>query len=425
MVELNDLTACEIAQGISGNKFRAEDVVRSCCDRIDRHEPEILAWECLDRDSALAAARHIDAGARHGLLCGVPFGIKDIFDTADMPTGYGSPIYGGHRPAGDAATVALSRRAGAIALGKTVTTEFANVYPGKTRNPHDPHRTPGGSSSGSAAAVAAGMVPLALGTQTTASTIRPASFCGTHALVASFADISCSGIRQASWSLDRPGLFARSIADLALFRHVLLGKTGDPELPQPMRPRIGFCRTHLWNQVEPYTASLLEAAAERLARAGAAVTDLSLPESCSRLPDAHRWISSFEFTRNFTYEIDHHYERLSAELREGRIRDGLGCSYDTYRQACALAEQSRAEVSAIFADIDVVLTVSAAGEAPSGTATGNPAFGAIWTALHLPCLNIPALTGPTGLPIGVQLVVGLHQEARLFDGGLWIERHIG
>ncbi|MBV9825035.1 MAG: amidase [Alphaproteobacteria bacterium] len=424
-MRLHDLTARDIAHGVTQGNFRAEDVVRDCLDHIAARDGKVLAWEYLDADGAIAAARRADAGEHRGLLAGVPFGIKDIFDTADMPTGYGSPIFAGHRPASDAATVALPRRAGAVALGKTVTTEFANVHPGKTHNPFDPTRTPGGSSSGSAAAVGARMVPLALGTQTTASTIRPASFCGTHALVGSFADISCSGIRQASWSLDRPGLFARSIDDLALFRHVLLGERDTPAWPEPLLPRIGFCRTHLWNDVEPSTQAMLEAAAACLGRAGAAVTDISLPDHFAEIPDAHRWISSYEFTRNFTYEVEHHWKRISSTLRQGRLRDGLGCSYQQYRRAWDYAARCRAQVLAVFDEVDVLLTVSAAGEAPAGTATGNPAFGAIWTALHLPSLNLPAFTGPSGLPVGLQLVAAPHRDRELLGCGLWVEQRLG
>jgi amidase len=248
----------------------------------------------------------------------VPVGIKDIIDTADMPTEYGSSIYRNHRPASDAACVALSRKAGAVVMGKTVTTEFANVHPGKTRNPLDPARTPGGSSSGSAAAVAASMVPLALGTQTTGSTTRPASFCGVFGYRPTWGDLRLRGVMEASATFDTLGVLARSIDDVALFRDVLLGVEPQPVADMPT-PRIGFCRTHVWPRVEPATQKLLEDAAERLARAGAKVVEVTTPREFQELEQAHRWISGFEMARNLAWEIDNHWDEISAPFRNGRL----------------------------------------------------------------------------------------------------------
>lgn len=264
--QLYALTAMDIVQAIRHGHTTCEAVVRACLEHIAVREPEVQAWQYLNADQVMAQARALDRRGSSGPLHGVPFGIKDIIDTYDMPTEYGSPIYRGHQPASDAACVALSRKAGGILMGKTVTTEFANVFPGKTRHPRDPHRTPGGSSSGSAAAVSACMVPLAVGTQTTGSTIRPASFCGIVGYRPTYGHLRCTGVKEAAGSLDTLGLMARSIADIALYRDVLLGDTPTPLPPTPVvPPRIGFCRTSLWSRLEPSTVRLLENAATCLA----------------------------------------------------------------------------------------------------------------------------------------------------------------
>ena len=258
---LNELTATEIARLVSAGEVTCEAVVRACLERIAQREPEVGAWHYLNPERVIAKARDIDKGSRRGPLIGVPFGIKDIIDSSDMPTEYGSPIYRGHQPKNDATCIALGRKAGGLLLGKTVTTEFANQYPGKTRNPFDPTRTPGGSSSGSAAAVGDCMVPLAIGTQTTGSTIRPASFCGTFGYRPTYGDLRCTGVKEASGSIDTLGLIARSVEDIALYRDVLLGIEPQPLPAAPRVLTVGFCRTHLWPVIEPHTQKLLEDAA--------------------------------------------------------------------------------------------------------------------------------------------------------------------
>ena len=248
---LHELTASEIVAGIGAGRTTGEAVMRACLERIAAREDEVQAWACLDPDQAIAAARAFDRSGRRGPLAGVPFGVKDIIDTFDMPTEWGTPIHRGRRPECDAACVALARKAGGVPIGKTVTTEFANLHPGKTRNPHDLARTPGGSSRGSAAAVADCMVPVALGTQTTGSTIRPASFCGAFGYRPTYGEHRLHGVMEASGSLDTLGILARSIDDIALWRDVLLGIAPQPinDLAKP--PRIGFCRTHVWGQLGP------------------------------------------------------------------------------------------------------------------------------------------------------------------------------
>ena len=402
-----------------------EAVMRACLERIAVREPQVHAFAHIDPDSSLAAARAFDSGGRRGPIGGVPFGVKDIIDTFDMPTEWGTPIHQGRQPERDAACVALSRKAGGVLLGKTVTTEFANQHPGPTRNPHDLTRTPAGSSSGSAAAVADFMVPIAIGTQTTGSTIRPASFCGVFGYRPSFGEHRMHGVMEASGSLDTLGILARSIEDIALYRDVLLGIPPVAVVDIERPPRIGVCRTHVWDQVEPTTRALVEGAAEQLARAGASVTDAVLPAGCERLNDAHRWISSFEFARTFTHEIENHWDEISDTLRDGRLNDGINGSFERYTAAKLIAEECRRTVDAMFDKYDVLLTPAAFGEAPVGMAafTGVPLF-QIWTALHLPAISLPVFNGPNGMPIGAQLLAKRHNDRGLFAWAGWAWRQL-
>jgi Asp-tRNA(Asn)/Glu-tRNA(Gln) amidotransferase A subunit family amidase len=420
---LHHYTATEIVQAIAAGKTTALAVAESCLEYIAAREPQVLAWHYLNPELVLTQARALDKRGNIGPLQGVPVGMKDIIDTADMPTEYGTPIHKGHRPRIDAACVSLTRRAGGLIMGKTVTTEFANFFPGKTRNPFDPQRTPGGSSSGSGAAVGAEMVPLAIGTQTTASTIRPAAFCGCFGYRPTWGDLRCTGVMEAAGSLDTLGLIARSVEDIALYRDVLLGVTPTALATDiGAAPRIGFCRTHIWDQCEPDTQQQIEACATKLARAGAKVSDLTLPAELSRIEDAHRWISSFEFARNRAWEIDHHWEMISERLRNNRIRDGLDCSYETYRDARDFLEQQRRVLDDIMADYDVLLTPSVAGEAPIGLqATGNASFCAIWTSMHVPAMTLPLFKGPNGLPVGVQLTGKRNNDRKVFEAARWVQ----
>ncbi len=421
---LHQFTATEIVQAIAAGKITAVAVAESCLEYIAAREPQVQAWHYLNPDLVLAQARALDKRGSVGTLQGVPVAIKDIIDTDDMPTEYGTPIHKGHRPRIDAACVALTRRAGGLIMGKTVTTEFANRYPGKTMHPMDPRRTPGGSSSGSAAAVGDSMVPLGVGTQTTASTIRPAAFCGCVGYRPTWGDLRCAGVMEAAGSLDTLGLIARSVEDIALYRNALLGVAPEA-LPADSgaAPRIGFCRTHIWDQCEADTQRQIEACATKLARAGAKVTDVSLPEEFSRIEEAHRWISSFEFARNRAWEIDHHWDMISETLRDNRIRDGLSCSYETYRDARAFAERCRLMLDDAFADYDVLLTPCVAGEAPIGlNSTGNASFCAIWTSMHVPAVTLPLFKGPNGLPVGVQLIGKRNNDRKVFAAARWVQR---
>lgn len=423
MKRLNELTASEIVQAIGSGKTTAEAVARACLDHIAARDSVVQAWQFLDPDLVVRQARALDQRASKGPLHGVPVGMKDIIDTQDMPTEYGSPIYKGHRPVSDAVCVALTRAAGGMVMGKTVTTEFANRHPGKTMNPFDPQRTPGGSSSGSAAAVGDFQVPLAIGTQTTASTIRPASFCGCVGYRPTWGDLRMVGVKEAAGSLDTLGLIARSVDDVALYRDVLLGVKAEV-LPETAAPRVGFCRTPMWDQAEPATQNLLESLAQRLAAAGAHVKDVTLPAEFARVPEAHRHISSFEFSRNFSWEIANHWDKLSETLRNNRLKQGLACSFEDYREARAFAERCRLAVDDVMRDCDVLLVPAASGEAPIGLdSTGNATFCAIWTTMHVPAMTLPLFRGPNGLPVGAQFVAPRNADRKLMAACRWVMRH--
>ncbi len=370
----------------------------------------------------MAQAREADRAGRPGLLAGLPIGVKDIIDTVDMPTEHGSPIYRGNRPFADAACVALLRMAGGTIMGKTVTTEFANRFPGATVNPHNPAHTPGGSSSGSAAAVADFQVPAALGTQTGGSVIRPSAFCGVDRLQgralanSAAAASSCNAttsIRSASSAAasmifrccaprSSPGRCARSTAS-------------------PTPPRIGVCRTPAWERAEPATQALIERSASRLAAAGARVSEVNFAPPFANILEHHRRIFNFEAARNYAYEYEQHNEQVSQVLRDTVLTPGRELPLAAYVEAIETAEAFRAHLDDIFADVDVLLTPSAAGEAPVGFgSTGDPSFNSIWTLAWTPCLTLPSGNGPKGLPLGIQLVGPRFRDEALFDAAAWV-----
>ena len=406
----NELTAVEAARRIDAGDLTVEALVRACLERIEEREPDIAAFAHLDREQVLdAAVAHDGSGAMRG----VPVGVKDIVDTVDAPTTYGSPIYRDHWPAADAACVSRIHAAGGIVIGKTVTTEFAARYPGRTRNPHDVRHTPGGSSSGSAAAVADCMIPLGIGTQTAGSVIRPAAFCGVHGYKPTFGLLSFSGVRHYAESVDTLGCMARSVEDLAFFRDVLLGVEPGGLEPFDGNPRIGFCRTHHWEDADEATRTLLEDAARRLASAGVSVEDVDLPPGLEDSLEVYNRLQQFEGARCLGPDYESHPDLLSVDARA--LRDlGMAVDLPSYQDAVRRHHAWRVAVDEAFAGYDAVLTPSAAGEAPRGLRfTGDIAFNYLWTALHVPAVTIPAFTGPQGLPIGAQLVAPRHEDDRL------------
>jgi len=347
-------------------------------------------------------------------------GIKDIIDTADMPTEYGCSLYRGHRPAVDAACVGALRRSGALILGKTVTTELAYFTPGKTRNPFHLGHTPGGSSSGSAAVVADSMVPIALGTQTAGSIIRPASYCGVIGLKPTFGEFPMAGIKPLARSLDTLGAFVRRLADLSLLYEAFSGGAWSVSaVPTP--PRIGVCRTEQWPMASAEAQSTLLRSAEALRGAGARVEEIELDEGFRGLHDTQKVVMAFEMARELRRERDEHADKLGPQLLQ-LFAEGDAHSPSQYQAALAKAAECRRRISSVFGRFDVLLTLSAPSEAPAGlTSTGDPMFNRVWTLLHLPCVNLPAGRGEKGLPIGVQLVGPAKGDARLLAASSWVE----
>jgi len=425
MPTLNQLSATEIAHGIAAGKFTAEAVVRDCLDRVAAREPVVHAWATIDPDHALKQARTLDRGPRKGALHGVPLGIKDVIDTVDLPTEMGSEIYKGNRAACDAACVAVARAAGAVILGKTVTAEFAGMFPGPTTNPHNPAHTPGGSSSGSAAAVADHMVPAAFGTQTGGSVLRPAAFCGVVGYKPTFNLINRSGIKFAAESLDTIGLIARTIDDVELVTAAVVGKEpARRTLSSP--PRLGLCRTPLWDTAQPETKHAVEDAAKRLSAAGASVRDVTLPEEFSRLFHASReTINNYERSKSMAADWAAHGPHISKVLGD-RIKAGMTMRHDDYIAALRLAEDCRARIDAAYEGLDAMISPCVKGEAPKGlNPTGDPAFQQFWTVLYGPTMSLPTHRGPNGLPVGLQVVARRYDDDRLFASARWIMQRLG
>jgi len=417
------LSARDAAREIAAGRLSAVALVEACFERIAAREPVVGAWHHLDREAALAAARRCDASAPSGPLHGIPIAVKDLIDTVDMPTGYGSAIYQGHQPAADAACVALARAAGAIVLGKTVTTEFACFTAGKTANPHSPAHTPGGSSSGSAAAVAAGMVPLALGTQTAGSVIRPASYCGVVGFKPSFGVIPRAGVKPLADSLDTIGTMARNVADAAFFAGILGGRPGLREVAMPAAPpRFGLYRTPMWEEREPSTAAALDHARAALERAGARIAEIAIPSEHRGLTAAQETVMGFELVRGLAHERLQHSGELSPRL--GQLLDaGMKVGADVYDAACTETAAARAHLDRFFGPCAAVLAPAAPGEAPAGLSyTGNPVFSRMWTLLGVPCVTLPAIWGASGLPTGIQLIGRPGRDAQLMAAALFAER---
>ena len=418
---LSELSAAEAARALEENKFTCEALVAACLERIAEREESVRAWAFLDRGAALAEARSLDRVPRRSRLHGVPFGIKDIIDTADLPTEYNSPIWRGHRPKADAACVTLLKQAGCVILGKTVTTEFANNHPSQTRNPHNPAHTPGGSSSGSAAAVADAMVPLALGTQTGGSVIRPAAYCGAAAIKPSFGAINRAGTKFLAESLDTIGLFARSAEDLALAMQVLSGRA---PVTVSGTPRVGLCRTPRWDVADRAVQANIEQAARTLAKSGAAVHDFEMPAGSAELFDRHKIVMGYETARALGWEYLHHRDELSTTLR-ARLDQGWQVPRTDYDAMREHTRRLRRQLADALREVDFLLTPAAASEAPASLAsTGDPVFNRAWTLLGVPCVTLPFGKGPHGLPLAVQLIGQHEADMPLVAWAVWVARRL-
>jgi len=405
-------------------KSTATETVEAALGAIQARDPELHAWQAVDADFARRQARALDAGPPRGLLHGIPVGVKDIFDTADLPTEYGSPIYKGHRPAWDAACVAAARAAGALILGKTVTTEFATMVPAATVHPRNPRHTPGGSSSGSAAAVAARMVPLAYGTQTVGSIVRPAAYCGVVGYKPSYGLLSRSGMKMGAESLDTPGVLARSVEDATL---IAAASAMLPELAHLgviEQPRLGVCRSPNWKHMSREGAAAFEKVVDRLGREGAKLVDAELPESFGELDETAQRILTYEMARGLAHEVAQFRGNVHPMLL-ARVEDPAASEHKHYTIALKYAAECRRQFVQHADGIDAIVTPSATGEAPFGLeSTGNTAMNRLWTLLHGPCVTVPAGDGPGGLPLGVQLVRpygGDRADAHLLAVARWVE----
>jgi len=434
---LNWLSAADAARAVRDGAISAEQLVEACLARVREADPGVQAWAFLDPAHALEQARSLDERHRQGEppgpLHGVPVGVKDIFDTADMPTEDGTVLHAGRTPAEDAAVVARLRAAGAVIMGKTVTTELATYTPGKTRNPHNPEHTPGGSSSGSAAAVACGMVPVAVGSQTNGSVVRPAAYCGIYGFKPTHGLISRHGVLKLSRTLDQIGVFARTVEDLALVSGQIAGyDERDPDtLPPraripfvqvaaeepPFPPRIAFVKTPIWDRTEPETRAALD---ELVAHLGDRVEEFTLPESAREALEWHRTIMEAEMAANLVAEYERGRDKLSeslcAQLERGRKITAL-----EYQVALARIPQMNEGFARVFDRYDAILTPAVSGTAPRGLAsTGSPMFCTLWTLAGMPAVNLPIMQGANGLPLGVQLVGPRHDDARLLRTARWL-----
>jgi Asp-tRNA(Asn)/Glu-tRNA(Gln) amidotransferase A subunit family amidase len=424
-LRINRYDAGTTRRMIAEGKFTASDYLRACLARIEEREADVGAWTYVARDSALAQASGGEGARDHGgALHGIPIAIKDIIDTHDMPTEHGSPIYKGSIPPQDAACVAMLRRAGAIILGKTVTPEFAAVTPGRTTNPHNIKHTPGGSSSGSAAAVADFMVPAAIGSQTVGSTIRPASYCGVVGFMPSHQILPVQGVKVQAGSLDNLGILTRSVSDVALVANAILGCEALQAEPLSRPPRICFCPSPQWPQAHNSTRRVVDEATTLLRSAGATVEIVELPSSFDAVLDAHWTILAFEFARAMADEYRNHADQLSPRL-VALLERGFATPFADYLRACDLGVTRRREFAPIIAAYDALLTPAAASEAPEGIlAPSDLLFQRFWTMLHVPAISLPGFVGPQNLPIGIQLIGPQFADSKLLSVAAWVERSI-
>jgi Asp-tRNA(Asn)/Glu-tRNA(Gln) amidotransferase A subunit family amidase len=415
------LSALDLARRVEADELTPRAVIDMCAEAIAAREQDVRAFVVLDLDAARRAAD--DARLVSLPLRGLPVAFKDIFDTFDLPTQYGSPIYAGNRPRADATAVALTRRVGGIVIGKTVTTEFASLVPSVTRNPHNLEYTPGGSSSGSCAAVAAGMVPVAFGTQTAGSVIRPAAFCGVAGFKPSYRLIPLVGVKDVSWHLDTAGVFGAGVADVAFIAAAVTGRDLRVDRATPSAPRIALVRTQLWNEASAAMQSAVEVAARSAATAGAKVSEVILPPLLEQAYAAQYVIQDYESVHALTFEYDRHRDLIDPRLRDA-LDKGAKISADDYDAARRTASRGRQVFADTMSDYDVILTPSAPGAPPHGFATtGNAMFNRLWTLLGAPCLNVPGLSDG-GLPLGVQIVGRFGRDRSALEAALFVESAI-
>jgi Asp-tRNA(Asn)/Glu-tRNA(Gln) amidotransferase A subunit family amidase len=415
------LSALDLVRRIEAGTLTAAAVLDLCAEAINAREAEIGAFAALDFERAKRDMQNI---ALAGALSGLPVGMKDIFETANFPTEFGSPIYAGHRPSTDSALASMVRRAGGVILGKTVTTEFASLQPAKTRNPHNPVHSPGGSSSGSAAAIAAGMLPIAVGSQTGGSVIRPAAYCGVAGFKPSFKLLPTLGMKGFSWSLDTAGVFAAGVSDVAFAAAAIAGRDLRVDRDPTSPPRVGLARTHIWGEASVPMQSAVETAASRAAAAGARVTEIVLPTLFEDAFRAHAIVQDYEAYRALAFEYDHHRDKIGPVLRD-QLDHAATLTAEEYDAARRTTKRARKAFADLMVDTDVLLTPSAPGAAPNGLgSTGTSIFNRLWTLLGVPCVNVAGLVDQTGLPLGVQIVGRFGRDRLTLEAALFLERAI-
>lgn len=423
--EITRLTAAALRTALARGKLSPRDVAEAFRTRITLREPQVSAFAHIDWnqvDKQIKLLRTQPSGS--GPLWGVPIAIKDLFDTCDLPTAYGSDIYAGHRPAWDSAAVARLRAAGAIIMGKTVTTEFAWRKSSKTRNPHDGRYSPGGSSSGSAAAVADRMAPVAIGSQTAGSVIRPAAFCGVVGFKPTAGVISVAGVKPLAQSLDGVGVFSRTVEDAAIVASIMAGRPDWAEAVAVKKaPKLALVRGAEWDLVQQSAMTVFTKAAERLG--GRGIAKRKTPRAFADLADTHAKIVSYEAARELQHERRAHPDRLSPILR-GLLEDGAGIAPSQYMDALGIRDHCLAHIDQLFGDAEILLAPSALGEPPRiEEGTGDPVMSRAWTLLRLPTITLPVGRGPNGLPLGLQMAARPGQDARLLSVALWAEDKLG
>lgn len=439
-IKPHSLSATEAAEHINAGRLSSVQLVQSCLDRIAETDGDINAWAYLDPDHAMEQAASLDrrrrAGYATGPLHGLPVGLKDICDTRDMPTQRGTPIFEGRQTDDDARIVEMLREAGAVIMGKTVTTELAFVHANETRNPHNVDRTPGGSSSGSAAAVAAGHVPLAIGTQTNGSVIRPASFCGTFGFKPTRGMIPRTGVLQTSRSLDQIGTFARSLDDVALLCDAISGydqrdcqsfQNARPatligaRAEVPVEPALAWFDLPFYDRLTEEAAAGLEDVMEAF---GSRVSRLEPANQLGELVAVQARIHEYEIAQHQAVVFNEHWDQISPTLKPV-VERARQISQAEYEDALAVKASAERFFEEFFHDYDAILAPAAAGEAPEfGTSTGDPIFCTLWTLAGLPCVTLPLLIGETGLPIGVQLIGPAHRDDRLLRTARWCQTYL-
>lgn len=434
------LDALDLSKKIKAGEISCKELIESCIKRVEKFEPNIKAWNYFDKEYLLNRAKEADdlrvSGKPLGSLHGIPVGIKDIFATGDMPTECGTSLRKGRITKNDATVISLLRDAGAIIMGKTVTTEFAYFDPGKTCNPHDISRTPGGSSSGSAASVASYMCPLSIGSQTNGSVIRPASFCGVYGFKPTFGLVSRFGALRQSRVLDQVGFFSRSINDIALISEELIrydsydeesvrfsgkGIIDIANSKPPLDPTFAFIKTPRWKSLDKDTVEAFKQLEKKL---GKRIEECKLPDYFEKLYEYHKIVMETDMANSFKADYQQNKNKMGKKLVEA-IERGLGYKSKDYAEAIANMKIIYDSIEELFDDYDAFITPSALGQAPAGlSSTGSPEMCTIWTYLGMPSLSLPLLAGSNNLPIGVQLVGQKFEDARLLRTGNWLSNKL-